>query len=242
MTSSIILHQLLLIDYSEKQSVKGDDASEWSVWPRMSGLSTTESIQLFSILEEHDLVIGFPWDDNILFKLTNTGTAQLNALKNQGNNAVAIELTDDQTQALDRFVGNGVFIVHSDDPTKPGLATEVQRFVASTTGVEPEMLQPTPGQPLWEEFERHAANCGSAICVWSPDRENPASKHIRPNVLLETGYFLSRLPRGNVIAIKEDDQLNTPSDLAGIVWATKSNWKERLPMALFEARKRRLSR
>ena len=195
----------------------------------MSGLSPYESRRVFSVMEDLNLVIGFPWDNWIRFKLTNEGSNQLQQLMSNGANAFSHSLNDEQSNILDGISGKGMFIVHSDNPSKSGFAKEVQAFIVATTGIEPKMLQPTPGQPLWEEFERHASNCGIAICIWSPDRDNPESVHIRPNVLLETGYFLSRLPKGNVLVIKEDERLIGPSDLAGIVWANKDNWRELLP-------------
>ena len=241
MSATIIHQQLLLIEYNrEGGSVYQDgfvyeDSSEWRKWPQMFGLSTDESRSLFDIMQELNWVVGFPLDGWIVFKLTNLGNSLIANLMSDGIGAVHVDLPEEQLAMVSNIGGNSVFVVHSDSSSANGLAKNVQEFIVGSTGKTAIMLEPTPGQTLWEEFEKQASNCAAAVCVWSPDRDNPESLYIRPNVLLETGYFMARLGKGKVIVIKEDDKLRSPSDLAGIVWATRDNWRAQLPRALHVA-------
>ena len=228
--SGIIIHQqLLLIGYIS------DDHSKWQKWPQMSGLSTDESRRVFDLMQDLNWVVGFPNEGWITFKLTEQGSRLISDLSTRGVAAVPIDLTEKQLETVAAIGGNSVFVVHSDNPSENGLAIQVKDFIIGATGKAAIMLSPRPGKTLWEEFEQQASDCGAAVCVWSADRDNPESRYIRPNVLLETGYFMSRLGKGKVIVIKENEQLHSPSDLAGIVWATKDNWREQLPRALYEA-------
>ena len=235
MSANIIRKQLLFIGYTVGCHVNGPDDMEWSEWPRMSGLSAEESRRVFAAAESLNWVVGFPNAGWITYKLTRTGAACLKNLVSDGAGAVQINLSREQTELLNKIDGSNVFIVHSDDPPQSGFAHEVSTFVAGITGKEGKLLQPALGKNLWSEFEKQAADCRVAVCIWSKDRDNPDACHIRPNVLLETGYFLSRLGHGRVIIIREDDNLKDPSDLAGIVWASKDNWREQLPAALRQA-------
>ena len=229
MPGTIIHQQLLLIGYVV------DDPATWQKWPQLSGLSTDESRRVFDLMQDLNWVVGFPYDGWLTFKLTDQGSRLLSNLAQSGVAAVPVELPDEQLATVSGVGGNRVFVVHSDDPSTDGLAVAVKDFIIGATGKDAAMLSPTPGQTLWEEFEKQASDCGAAVCVWSADRDNPDSLCIRPNVLLETGYFMARLGKGKVIVIKENDQLHSPSDLAGIVWATKDNWRAQLPRALYEA-------
>lgn len=235
MSANIIRKQLLFIGYTVGRQVNGPDDMEWSEWPRMSGLSAEESRRVFAAVENLNWVVGFPNDGWITYKLTRKGAESLKDLVSDGAGAVQIDSSWEQTTLLGEIDGSNVFIVHSDDPSQLGFAQEVNEFISSVTGSEGKFLEPAPGKTLWNEFEKQASDCKAAVCIWSKDRENPDSCHIRPNVLLETGYFLSRLGHGKVIIIREDDNLKGPSDLAGIVWANKNNWRLQLPAALREA-------
>lgn len=63
---------------------------------------------------------------------------------------------------------------------------------------------------------------GFAIILLTPDdtgglKGSTQSPRARQNVLLELGYFISRLGRPRVCALKADD-LELPSDILGIIW------------------------
>ena len=235
MSTNIIRQQLALIGYTIESSTNGPENMEWSEWPCMSGLSALQSRRVFDVMESLNWVVGFPNNGWIEYKLTHVGADCLNRLTSAGAGAVPVDLAEAQIKILSAIIGDAVFIVHSDHPERLDFARDVQVFVNEVIGTEAILLKPAIGKSLWDEFEKQASGCRVAVCIWSKDRDNPDSRHIRPNVLLETGYFLSRLGHGKVIIIREDDDLNAPSDLAGIVWANKSNWREQLPPALREA-------
>ncbi|MNO68934.1 putative nucleotide-binding protein containing TIR-like domain protein [compost metagenome] len=57
----------------------------------------------------------------------------------------------------------------------------------------------------------------------------------RQNVLLELGYFIGRLGRGRVCALKRGS-VEIPSDYAGVVYESlEGNWKHALGRELEEA-------
>lgn len=101
--------------------------------------------------------------------------------------------------------GNKVFVVHGHD----GEAREaVARFI-STMGMEPVILheQASRGQTIMEKVVAHS-EVDFAVVLLTPDdegRSRGASQlepRARQNVLLELGYFIGRLGRGNVCALK----------------------------------------
>jgi hypothetical protein len=124
-----------------------------------------------------------------------------------------------------------VFIVHGHD----GEAREaVARFI-STIGLIPIILheQANRGRTIIEKVEANS-DVGFAIVLLTPDDEGKARNSIqlepraRQNVLLELGYFIGRLGRDHVCALKRGI-VEIPSDFAGVVWAAMDSgngWKQ----------------
>lgn len=246
MPVSLIQRQLLFIDYQiSQQASRAEEVPQQSSssdnlpyyeWPRMAGLSDLESRRVFKLMEEIGLVVGFPMNGGFLFTLTPQGHNTLaNAKRGQGINNLTEALNEQQQAMLDNIGGKSIFIVHGYANNREGFHKEVERFIIGATGRDAKVLDPAVSKQLWSEFQKQAAECGAAVCIWDADRENPESKYIRPNVLLETGYFLSSLGTNRVIIIVCDEGLKHPSDLAGIVWANKDDWREKLPSALYAA-------
>lgn len=113
-----------------------------------------------------------------------------------------------------------VFIVHGHD----GEAREsVARFI-SDIGLKPIILheQANQGRTVIEKVEVHS-DVGFAVVLLTPDDLGKAKgaqelePRARQNVLLELGYFLGRLGREHVCALKRGD-VEIPSDFAGVVW------------------------
>lgn len=135
---------------------------------------------------------------------------------------------------------NRVFIVHGHD----GEAREsVARFLARI-GLEPVILheQANRGRTIIEKIEAYS-DVGFAVVLLTPDDEGRAREsdtlesRPRQNVLLELGYFLARLGRGNVCTFKRGD-LEIPSDFAGVVWTVMDDggaWKQELAKELAAA-------
>jgi predicted nucleotide-binding protein len=113
-----------------------------------------------------------------------------------------------------------VFVVHGRDH-EPKEA--VARFLESL-GFEAVILheQANQGRTVIEKVEAHA-DVDFAIVLLTPDDVGRAKDDAelaprpRQNVLLELGYFIGRLGRENVCALKRG-QLEVPSDFAGVVW------------------------
>jgi hypothetical protein len=126
-----------------------------------------------------------------------------------------------------------VFIVHGHD----GEAREAVARFLSQIGFEPIILheQASRGRTVIEKVEANS-DVGFAVVLLTPDdlgrgkSEATLEPRARQNVLLELGYFIAKLGRSNVCALKRGE-VNIPSDFAGVVWESMDaagGWKARL--------------
>jgi predicted nucleotide-binding protein len=134
-------------------------------------------------------------------------------------------------------MSNKVFIVHGHD----GEARETTaRFLASI-GFEPIILneQANKGRTIIEKVEANA-DVGFAVVLLTPDDvgrangDNDLEPRARQNVLLELGYFMARLGREKVCALRKGN-VSIPSDFAGVVWEIMDDaggWKQKLAREL----------
>lgn len=134
-----------------------------------------------------------------------------------------------------------VFVVHGHD--EEALA-EVEQFLR-TAKLEPVVLykQANKGKTVIEKFEKHA-EVGFAVVLLTPDdlafdRNTPkeVEERARQNVILELGYFLAKLGRARVCALKKGE-VETPSDIHGVVWVAmdeKGAWRTQLAREMAEA-------
>lgn len=139
----------------------------------------------------------------------------------------------DNQPRLVRPASRKVFIVHGHD----GEARETVARFLSNIGFEPIILheQPNKGRTVIEKVEAHS-DVGFAVVLLTPDDVGSAKgatelePRARQNVLLELGYFIARLGRERVCALKRGEVL-IPSDFAGVVWEdmdAAGGWKSRL--------------
>lgn len=129
-----------------------------------------------------------------------------------------------------------VFIVHGHDD---GARETVARFL-ERIGLEAIILheQANQGRTIIEKVVAHG-DVGFAVVLLTPDDEGCAKggtpePRARQNVLLELGYFIGRLGRDKVCALKRGT-LEIPSDFAGVVWETMDSnggWKRALAREL----------
>ncbi|VVN43175.1 TIR domain-containing protein [Pseudomonas fluorescens] len=135
--------------------------------------------------------------------------------------------TDNGQQQLSRKV----FIVHGHDE---GAREMVARFL-ERLGFQSIILheQANQGRTVMEKVEAHG-DVGFAVVLLTPDDEGCANggtlePRARQNVLLELGYFLGRLGRDKVCALKRGT-VEIPSDFAGVVWEPMegNDWKQAL--------------
>lgn len=82
--------------------------------------------------------------------------------------------------------------------------------------------QPNGGQTIIEKFETHG-NVGFAVVLLTPDDVGGLAgdagqrPRARQNVILELGYFIGKLGRSRVVALKSGD-IELPSDFVGVAY------------------------
>jgi predicted nucleotide-binding protein len=133
-------------------------------------------------------------------------------------------------------LSNRVFIVHGQDT---GARDAVARFLDSV-GFQSVILheQANRGLTVIEKVEANS-DVGFAVVLLTPDDMGNLKDGIpvprpRQNVVLELGYFIGKLGRNKVCALKRGD-MEIPSELAGMVWEAmddKGGWKQALAREL----------
>lgn len=132
-----------------------------------------------------------------------------------------------------------VFIVHGhDEAAREAVARFMERIDFDVVILHERANQ---GQTVIEKFEANA-DVGFAIVLLTPDdvggKEAGALRpRARQNVVLELGYFIGRLGRRRVMALRKGD-LEFPSDILGIVAEPIDEhgaWKQRLAKELANA-------
>lgn len=133
----------------------------------------------------------------------------------------------------------GIFVVHGHDEA---MRETVARYLEKM-GLIPVVLheQTNNGDTIIEKFE-HYSGVKMALILLSPDDMGGKSgstfvPRARQNVVLEWGYFMGKLARNRVIALKKGD-IELPSDTLGIVWETfdeHGGWKMKVAGELQEA-------
>ena len=119
-----------------------------------------------------------------------------------------------------------VFIVHGHDGK---LKAEVALLLAKQ-GIEPIILseQVDQGKTIIEKIETYADAVNCAICLFTADDEMAdGKKRARQNVVFEAGYFYGKIGRSRTIIIAENETMSF-SDLQGVVYVDKRDWKLRL--------------
>ncbi|MEX5508182.1 TIR domain-containing protein [Pseudomonas paralactis] len=132
---------------------------------------------------------------------------------------------------IQRALLRKVFVVHGHDE---GARETVARFLMQL-GFDPIILheQANRGGTVMEKIEKHG-DVGFAVVLLTPDDEGcvkggTPEPRARQNVLLELGYFLGRLGRDKVCALKRGT-VEIPSDFAGVVWESMegNSWRQAL--------------
>ncbi|MFZ1743100.1 MAG: nucleotide-binding protein [Pontixanthobacter sp.] len=122
-----------------------------------------------------------------------------------------------------------VFVVHGhDEGSREMLARYLEKL-----DFEPIILheQANRGRTVIEKVEAHG-DVSFAVILMTPDDEGNVKGEVaqprpRQNVLMELGYFIGRLGRENVCALKKG-AMELPSDFAGVVWEdmdSRGGWK-----------------
>lgn len=169
------------------------------------------------------------------------GKANLTALLDAILRLATLDSLPRQVRSLAPTGGNGVttptnnkvFIVHGHDE---GMQQAVAR-VLGILGLDPIILneKENEGKTIIEKFEKHS-DVSFAVILLSPDDmgysanagAKAATPRARQNVVLELGYFVGKLGRGRVAALKKGNDLEIPSDISGVVYMPYdggSGWK-----------------
>ena len=129
-----------------------------------------------------------------------------------------------------------VFVVHGHDE---GAREAVARFL-ERLGIRPIILheQANQGRTVIEKVEAHSG-VGFAVILLTPDdmgcvKGGTPAPRARQNVLLELGYFIGRLGRKHVCALKRGE-VEIPSDFAGVVaepFDDGGGWRQKLATEL----------
>jgi predicted nucleotide-binding protein len=111
-----------------------------------------------------------------------------------------------------------IFIIHG----HAGAEQTVARFL-TRLDFEPIILheQANQGRTIIEKFEAHS-DVGFAVVLLTADdvggvKGGAPNPRARQNVVLELGYFIGKLGRNHVCALKQGD-VELPSDILGVVW------------------------
>lgn len=139
------------------------------------------------------------------------------------------QLTSSKDPAM---ISRRVFVVHGhDEGAKEGVARFLERL-----DFLPVILheQANQGRTVIEKIEAHG-DVHFAVVLLTPDdtgcvKGGEPEPRARQNVLLELGYFIGRLGRDKVCALKRGE-VEIPSDFAGVVWEKMDDgggWKQAL--------------
>lgn len=144
--------------------------------------------------------------------------------------------TSSPEQGMGSLSNTKVFLVHGQDNETKSI---VARFIEHC-GLRPIILheQTDQGRTIIEKFEQNA-DVGFAVILLTPDdvgclradAPNNLKARSRQNVILELGYFIGRLGRSRVCALKKGE-VDLPSDFSGVVYTpydgADEGWKIKL--------------
>lgn len=148
--------------------------------------------------------------------------------------------TESKSVKIMPITNNKVFIVHGhDEATLYKVARVIDQL-----DLEPIILheQADRGKTIIEKFESNS-EVGFAIVLLTPDdlgkskNADEYSLRARQNVILELGYFMGKIGRDRVCALKLDN-VEIPSDIFGVIWTdldSSGMWKYKLGKELIAA-------
>lgn len=150
----------------------------------------------------------------------------------------AADSTIQTATPVDSSGGSRVFIVHGHDHE---LRDAVSKLVRDL-GLNPTVLDEQVGaaKTIIEKFEENATDAGFAIVLMTADdvgyskgdKAPDAANRARQNVVLELGYFIGKLGRDRVVALKAAD-VEIPSDIHGVSYIPANpGWELRVAKEL----------
>lgn len=134
---------------------------------------------------------------------------------------------------------NKIFIVHGhDDYARETVARFLEKLGFNAIILHEQASQ---GRTIIEKVEAESDD-GFAVVLLTPDDQGCANggtpePRARQNVILELGYFIGRLGRSRVCALKRGS-VDIPSDFTGVVWTemdAANGWRSSLAKELAAA-------
>jgi predicted nucleotide-binding protein len=132
----------------------------------------------------------------------------------------------------DRSYYNRGFIVHGHNEARK---FEIARFIENDLKRKAIILheQANKGRTIIEKFEDYSS-VDFAVALWTGDdfgrvkTSQEDNLRARQNVIFETGFFIGKIGRKNVIVLYEDG-VEIPSDYTGVIFIRLAdNWKDDL--------------
>lgn len=141
----------------------------------------------------------------------------------------------DEVKPLTPKITKKVFIVHGHDEH----AREAVARLINEQGLKSIILheQANSGQTIIEKFEKESEDTAFAVILLTPDdfggsqkSPNIQNARARQNVILELGYFIGKLGRNRVCALRKGN-IENPSDYSGVLYIdmdSSDSWKYKL--------------
>lgn len=128
---------------------------------------------------------------------------------------------------IDNLKIDKVFIVHGHDGE---LKQSVARIIEKQ-GIEAIILseQANRGRTVIEKIEENTDIRAGVVLLTCDDigkekNESDENPRARQNVIFECGFLMGKIKRENVVVVAEDG-IEIPSDLNGVVYCDKADWK-----------------
>jgi predicted nucleotide-binding protein len=213
------------------------------VWPSNAREELGLKLLLIQKLGANDGAYAFDFSHTFFHSSNNKIISSIHAMNRQlimpfVRDYKTFVLSKGETQSrVVRPPSKRIFIVHGHD----GEARETVARYLGTLGFEPIILheQANRGRTVIEKVEAHS-DVSFAVVLLTPDDVGRARDGIelepraRQNVLLELGYFIAKLGRENVCALKRGT-VEIPSDFAGVLWEdfdAGGAWRQKLAREL----------
>ena len=186
---------------------------------------------------------GYQFEIENFVKWTNTRIDRLDSILERLDLFPLYGLPNDAVQSQGKNPNNKeIFIVHGHDE---GTMHEVARFIEKI-GLTPIILheQPDKGRTIIEKFEDHSHNVGFAVVLMTPDDVGgPKGQFLeqkpraRQNVIFELAFFVGKLGRDRVCALRKGD-VEEPTDYLGVLYKPMDSagaWRMNLAKEIQEA-------
>jgi predicted nucleotide-binding protein len=164
----------------------------------------------------------------ILSYLVGLGNKDINTIRQY-----QVDMTLEPNEKKQAIKSNNLgFLIHGHNQE---LKLEVARFLENDLKRKVIILheQPSKGKTIIEKFESYS-DVDFAVALWTADDignkkiNDGLNKRARQNVVFETGFFIGKIGRENVIILYEDG-VEFPSDYSGVIFIPLiGNWKDEL--------------